>query len=375
LNYPIQNNKFALVSLGFLMHKSAIFLFCFALTVSQSLHAQVLKYSNEFLSIGVGSRALGMGQAVAASTDDVSSGYWNPAGLGRLKSPLQATFMHSEYFAGIAKYDYGAVAKTIDSSSAFAFSIVRFGVDDIPNTINLINSNGQIDYSKITRFSAQDYGFFLSYGRKLKIKGLQVGGSFKIVRRTIGDFAGSWGVGLDGGLQYQKNNWQFGFMGRDISTTINAWSYNLDERTKEVFTQTGNEIPVNSTEITAPKLVFAAGRSFHFKKFSAYLEANANVTTDGYRNTLIKSKTVSVDPQVGLELSYSDIVRVRGGINNIQEVRDNGQKEMVVQPNFGLGVRIFNVYLDYALTNVGETTGLLSHVFSLKFHFQPKQVK
>ena len=339
------------------------------------VHAQVLKYSNEFLSIGVGSRALAMGQATAASTNDVSSGYWNPAGLGRLESPLQATFMHSEYFAGIAKYDYGAVAKTIDSSSAFCFSVVRFGVDDIPNTINLINSNGQIDYSKITRFSAQDYGFFLSYGRRLKIEGLQAGGSFKIVRRTIGDFAGSWGIGLDGGLQYQRKNWQFGFMGRDITTTINAWSYNLDERTKEVFAQTENEIPVNSTEITAPKLVFAAGRHFQLKKFRAYLEANANITTDGYRNTLIKSKTVSVDPQIGLELSYSDIVKIRGGINNIQEIREKGQKQMVVQPNFGLGVRIFNVFLDYALTNVGETTGLLSHVFSLKFHFKPKQVK
>jgi hypothetical protein len=357
------------------MKKFTFIISCFVSLIFNSLSAQVLKYSNEFLSIGVGSRALGMGQAVTASTDDVSSGYWNPAGLGRMKTPLQATFMHSEYFAGIAKYDYGAVAKTIDSSSAFSFSVVRFGVDDIPNTINLINSNGQIDYSKITRFSAQDYGFFLSYGRKLKIEGLQAGGSFKIVRRTIGDFAGCWGIGLDGGLQYQKNKWQFGFMGRDITTTINSWSYNLDDRTKEVFTQTGNEIPENSTEITAPKLVFAAGRSFQFKKFNAYLEANANVTTDGYRNTLIKSKTVSVDPQVGLELSYSDIVRVRGGINNIQEVRNNGQKEMVVQPNFGLGVRIFNVYLDYALTNVGEATGLLSHVFSLKFHFQPKQVK
>jgi len=366
---------FALVSFCEIMKKCFFSFSMLCLLFLNSLNAQVLKYSNEFLSIGVGSRALGMGQAIGASVDDVTSGYWNPAGLGRMKSPLQATFMHSEYFAGIAKYDYGAIAKTIDSSSAFAFSIVRFGVDDIPNTINLINSNGQIDYSKITRFSAQDYGFFLSYGRRLKIEGLQVGGSFKIVRRTVGDFAGSWGIGLDGGLQYQRNDWQFGFMGRDITTTINSWSYNLDDRTKEVFTQTGNEIPENSTEITAPKLVFAAGRNFKFKKFTAYLEANANVTTDGFRNTLIKSKIFSVDPQVGLELRYSDIVCVRGGINNIQEITDNGQKQLVVQPNFGVGVRIFSVYLDYALTNVGETTGLLSHVFSLKFHFKPKQVK
>ena len=39
------------------------------------------KYSNEFLNIGVDAAALGMGSAVVASSGDVHSGYWNPAGL------------------------------------------------------------------------------------------------------------------------------------------------------------------------------------------------------------------------------------------------------------------------------------------------------
>ncbi len=47
------------------------------------------KYSNEFLSIGVGARALGMSNAYSAVSDDVSSGYWNPAGLLGVKSDLQ----------------------------------------------------------------------------------------------------------------------------------------------------------------------------------------------------------------------------------------------------------------------------------------------
>ena len=38
------------------------------------------KYSNEFLSIGVGASALGMSNSVVAGVDDVSSGYWNPVG-------------------------------------------------------------------------------------------------------------------------------------------------------------------------------------------------------------------------------------------------------------------------------------------------------
>ena len=79
------------------------------------------KYSNEFLNIGVGARALGMSNSVIASTDDVTSGYWNPTGLLNIDSDLQIGLMHSEYFAGIAKYDYGAIAKKIDKDLTALF--------------------------------------------------------------------------------------------------------------------------------------------------------------------------------------------------------------------------------------------------------------
>lgn len=339
---------------------------------SAGLFAQTAKYSNEFLAIGVGARSLSMGRAVTSHTNDVSSGYWNPAGLSGLNSTYQGMLMHSEYFAGIAKFDYAAFSKKIDSVSGIGLSVIRFGIDDIPNTINLINSNGQIDYSRISSFSAQDYGVFLSYGRKLKIPGLSIGGSAKVVRRTIGEFGNSWGFGLDAGLQYKRGKWSYGLMARDISTTFNAWTYSLDERTKEVFLQTGNEIPENSMEITLPRFIVGAARKFEYNKFSALIELNAVVTTDGMRNTFIKSDIFSIDPQAGLELGYYNLVFLRAGICNIQEIRDGGQRIQTAQPNFGLGVKLFNVHLDYALTNVGDVTGLLTHVFSLRVDFNPK---
>ena len=128
------------------------------------------KYSNEFLAIGVGARALGMSGSYVTSVNDVTSGYWNPAGLTQITKDFQIGLMHAEYFAGIAKYDYGAFAANIDSASAFGFSIVRFGVDDIPNTTQLIDADGNIDYDRISSFSAADYAFLFSYARKSKIK-------------------------------------------------------------------------------------------------------------------------------------------------------------------------------------------------------------
>src|SRR5690554_7128593 len=130
------------------------------------------KYSNEFLQIGVGARSLGMGNAMVAGVNDVTSVYWNPAGLTGVTNKLDVSLMHSEYFARIAKYDYIGLAHSIDEKSSIGFAAIRFGVDDIPNTTQLINNEGNIDYDRITLFTAADYGFLFSYGRKLGIEGL-----------------------------------------------------------------------------------------------------------------------------------------------------------------------------------------------------------
>ncbi|HNH66391.1 MAG TPA: hypothetical protein PLB72_06070, partial [Bacteroidia bacterium] len=83
---------------------------CFA-----SLAQTAPKYSNEFLNLGVGGRALGMGGAQVSQVNDVTAGYWNPAGLVRSRGDIQLAFMHNEYFAGIAKYDYLALTAPIDT--------------------------------------------------------------------------------------------------------------------------------------------------------------------------------------------------------------------------------------------------------------------
>jgi hypothetical protein len=115
--------------------------------------AQIRKYSNEFLNIGVGARGLGMSNATTASTEDVYSGYYNPAGLANINNNLQVGLMHTEYFAGIAKYDYGAFAVPFaNKNKVVGFSFFRFGIDDIPNTLFLIGPDGSINYNNITSF-------------------------------------------------------------------------------------------------------------------------------------------------------------------------------------------------------------------------------
>ncbi len=337
---------------------------------SASVAQDAPKYSNEFLAIGVGARALGMGSAYTSVVNDVTGAYWNPAGILGVKGDLQVGVMHSEYFAGIAKYDYIGIAKPIDSASTIAFTFIRFGIDNIPNTIDLIDPSGNIDYDRITSFSSADHAFLVSYARKMKVPGLSIGGNAKVIYRRVGQFGQAWGFGLDAGAQYQRDRWRFSAVARDVTSTFNAWSYTLDQRTIDVFQQTNNEIPENSVEVTLPRLMLGVAREFEISdKFKLIAALDLENTFDGRRNTLVQSSAWSSDPRLGVELSYAGVVYVRSGVSNLQYVTDlTDNRQLTLQPNIGLGLRIKSVSLDYALTDIGDNSvALYSNVFSLKF--------
>jgi hypothetical protein len=339
-----------------------------------SVFAQAPKYSNDFLAVGVGARSLGMANAQTGITNDVTAAYWNPAGLATQSSDMQIGLMHNEYFAGIAKYDYAGFSMKLDTAATVAISVIRMGIDDIPNTINLYDNQGNINYNRITKFSAADYAIMFSYARKSKVRGLSYGANVKLIYRQIGSFAKAYGFGLDAGVQYRTGKWYFGAMGRDITSTFNAWTFELSDDMSEVFEATGNDIPDNSLEITLPRLNLGAGRLFKISdNISSLVALDMDMTFDGKRNTLIKTNLISIDTKLGVEFGFKNIVYIRGGIGNIQEETDfGGKKSFTVQPNFGIGVRIKKmVSIDYALTNIGDSF-LYSNVFSLRIDLNKK---
>ncbi len=347
-------------------------LFILLLFAIQTVLSQTTrKYSNEFLNIGVDAAAFGMSKAVVATSNDVNSIYWNPAGLTAIED-YQVAIMHAEYFAGIAKYDYIGFAMPIDDRSALGISIIRFAVDDILNTTELIDSQGNIDYNRIRLFSAADYALNLAYARKLPVQGLNIGFNTKIIRRIIGDFASSWGFGIDASLQFERNNWKFGVMLRDITTTFNAW--NIDEgefeKIKNAIPNQNQELP-ESTELTLPKAQIGVAREFainrDFKVVTAF-DLNLRFTKT---NDIIATNFVSIDPAFGFQVDYMDTVYLRGGIGNIQnELQFDNSKEIVFQPNFGVGFKYKGIQIDYALTNIGSIgNALYSNVFSIKLDF------
>ncbi|APY09985.1 hypothetical protein BWZ22_01425 [Seonamhaeicola sp. S2-3] len=345
-------------------------LFC---VISVSAFSQTTrKYSNEFMNIGVDAAALGMSSAVTSHTADVNSGYWNPAGLLALEDN-QLALMHSSYFANIANYDYAAYAMPIDNNSAMAISLIRFAVDDILNTTQLIDDQGNINYDRISLFSTADYGLTFSYARKLPVQGLNYGVNAKVIRRIIGDFASSWGFGLDAGIQFEtNNNWKFGVMARDITTTFNAWAIDEDEfeTIKDAVEGQNQELP-ESTEITIPKLQIGISKlfSFHYD-YTLLAAANLNVRFEE-NNDIISSSFASINPALGFEFGYIDMVYLRAGMGNFQnELQIDNTEQLTFQPSFGVGFKYNGIQIDYAFTDIGDqSVALYSNVFSLKLDF------
>lgn len=355
----------------------ALLLLCFITVASQAqdtgnTNDNSPAFSNEFLNIGVGARSFGLGRAMVAHVNDVSAGYWNPAGLNYLDSDFELGLMHSDYFGGLANYDYGAFAASLKDESKIALSVIRFAVDNIPDTRFLFDANGVIDYSRVEFFAATDYGFLLSYARELPVLGgINIGGNAKVIHRIAGPFAQSWGFGIDLGAQKTMGKWQFGLFAKDIFSTFNAWSHNPDE-IREVYNLTGNTIPTNSIEITLPRVILGVSRTFEFlNTFQLLTALDLDVTFDGKRNTIIRTSQVSVDPHAGLELGFKQKIFVRFGINNLQQLTDFDRSQYWnVQPNLGLGFKIKEFQIDYALTDVGDQSdALFSHVISINVDF------
>jgi hypothetical protein len=297
--------------------------------------------------------------------------------LTGVKDHPNANVMHAEYFSGIGKYDYASLALPLAGNKrTLGVTALRFAIDDIMNTLFLVEPDGSINYNNIQAFSAADYAFLVSFAQSLKqtaTKNVQFGINAKVIHRNVGTFAKAWGFGLDAGLQIYTNKWKFGFAGRDVTTTFNSWSFNFTDKEKESLYLTKNEIPVRSTEITAPRLVVGVARDFSFsEKLSLLAEANFDLTFDGKRNTLLSSDPVSIDPKMGAELNINNVFYLRGGINNFQRALADGdtlnqKKVWIYQPSAGAGFRIQNVKIDYAFTNLAnQSNPLYTHVFSLQ---------
>ena len=206
----------------------------------------------------------------------------------------------------------------------------------------------------------------------MKLEGFQYGVNAKVIRRIIGEFANSWGFGFDAGLQFDRNDWHFGLMLRDITTTYNVWAIDEDKyndiRDAVTITPGQNQELPESSEITLPKAQLGIAKKFEFH-YDYTLLAAVNLNMQFARtNDVISTDIASIDPAIGFEFGYTDLVFLRAGVGNFQNVMQlDGTQQISFQPNIGIGFKYKGIQIDYALTDLGDqSAALYSNIFSVK---------
>ncbi len=338
--------------------------------ISTLTFAQSSKYSNEFLRLGMGAQSFGMAGSVLTEEGSAESAYWNPSNLVTMQDTAQASFMHSNYYNGIANYNTASFALKLNPKTAVALSVIRFGVDDIMNTTQLIDDQGNVDYDRISLFSAADYAVLGTFSKKTNIPGLNVGGNIKLIYRQIGSFANAFGMGTDVSATYTREKMTYAFVVSDLTTSFASWSFS-DKSLNDKLVELGQDPIEEGTEYTLPHVKMAMGRTFPFKnKMSLKAEIGTNLFFDGERNASISSSTFTLEPNLGLELNYNNIVYLRTGVNNFQTYTDFGKEKLSFQPSVGMGTHYKSFQIDYGFTDLGNASiSEFSHVFSLKYHF------
>ncbi|MBK9107811.1 MAG: hypothetical protein IPM92_05365 [Saprospiraceae bacterium] len=338
--------------------------------------SQAPKFSNDFLNIGIGGRGMAMAGAVSANTSSIQAAYWNPAGLPYNPSKFQVSAQHAEWFSGIGNYDYVAFGKSFsdDFSNYGSLTLIRMAIDKIPNTLRLRGPDGSIDYSKIEEFSVADYAMLLSFGKKIGDGKWAFGVNGKVIHRNFGAFANSWGFGFDAGIRYHSKNFAFAIMGRDITTTFNAYKFNFSTEEKAILQQTNNSIPISSVEYNLPKVIIALSYKVTVtSKFSLLSALDLECSSNGTESAILATNKFAVDPKVGVELDYANRVFVRFGFGNFQNVVKDittDQRELSFNPSAGLGIQFGKITIDYAMTNIANSgVGLYSHFLSLNLDF------
>ena len=273
-----------------------------------------------FLKIGIGAKAMGMGESHVAATDDLYASYWNPAGLARIQQP-QLALMHNEWFAGINHQFIG-----------FALPVGDIGtVGASANYLSFGELQGRDrDGNETTIFRPYDLALIVSYANAVP-SNLAFGANAKFLREQIADESGT-GIAFDFGGLYT-------FPELPLALGFNA-------------------------QHVGPRVRFveeAFGLPFTFRFGAAY-----QPWSDAFMLTadVVRPSDNDITTGVGAAYTIADILQLRTGYKYKLGGNDLGGTSGLTG-GFGLTLRRFQI--DYALVPFGVLG--LTHRFSLVANF------
>ncbi len=290
------------------------------------------KYAGEFMEIGVDARAQAMGGAFTAIRGGVTSSYYNPAGMINMEH-TQISFMHTQQMIASVNYDFLATGIRQNENRIIALSLIRLGIDNIKDSRQaqrIITQNGDwnLDWSRINNFNSSDYIFTLSVAQQWR-NSWSWGANVKYIRRDLAEYSAN-GIGLDFGLQkHIDTNILLGATFKNITTTLISWN-------------TGEK------ELVAPSLHLGGSYRLGIESWkSSFTPVVEGIFRAENRRSSATANlgTISFDYAAGIEYSYSQLIYLRTGIDQIQRL------------NLGIGLQIPHVRIDYAFTSYDRELG------------------
>ncbi|MEW6095617.1 MAG: PorV/PorQ family protein [bacterium] len=277
-----------------------------------------------FLKIGVGAKAVAMGEAFSSLADDISTVYWNPAGLIQLTKPEIST-MYNDWFEGIGHGFLGFGFPT-SRKKAIGFSIIHLGVGDIPGYTEIDDTH----YESTGNFSARDTAFAFTYATILTDV-ISLGVNIKgIVQKIENEEASSFAIDL--GQLYQPP-----IEGLTLSVVLQ----NVGPRIK--YSVEGDKLPLT--------LKFGSAYRVGVQPMTITCDLTKPVDNNWKIN-------------LGMEVWFKDLIALRGGFNS-QVFKDLGTG---ITCGFGFSLKHYQV--DYAFVPYDELGN--THRISITFRFDVK---
>jgi hypothetical protein len=304
----------------------------------------------QFLKIGVGARATGMGGAQAGVLGDIASLYWNPAAVSRIPAASELTFNHIAWLADIS-FDYAAGIMRIGDLGTFGLSITSLRVpEENVTTVDYPEGDGR-------KWNASSFSIGLSYARNLTDR-FSIGFTAKFIREDIWSESAT-GFALDVGTLYISE-----IRGLTLGASISNFGSSMQLDGRDLYFNNDPNGDVGSGPNNIPS-------EYRTEGFPLPLTFRIGLAYDALQTDLFRA-TVALDAahpndnteyvNSGLELGFREIVFARVGYKSLFLA----DSEQGLTFGFGLHYGITNVgtvKFDYAYADYGRLKGI--HSFSL----------
>jgi len=307
--------------------------------------------SAQFLKIGIGPRAIGMGGAFTAVANDANAMYWNPAGLSRMYS-REAYFNHVDWISDV-NLDYAGFAVDVAELGTLGAFVSVLSMGDMPvRTLEKPEGTGEL-------FSSGSMLIGISYARNLT-EDFSIGFNAKYINEYIWNES-AIGFAVDIGTLYTipfLNRFSIGASISNFGPKMQLSGRDIIQTTV-VGSGTGNII---NTDIQLDKfelpLIFRFGLSV-----DAIKDANNRLTIAA---DAIHPNDNTEYVNTGLEYTWNEIFFIRGGYKSLFEKEGEQGLTLGVGINYRV-IETLRIKIDYAYQDFGRLNNVQYFALGILF--------